>query len=101
MRERTALQCHSACNFDPRIASSKMLPDNFLVVTVAVPPNQFGGPHGEEDQHGGAARGFIGGGGALPIGRAGREGAHPRRALPNNGLASQARGSGIAATCRR
>ena len=52
-----------------RIASSKMLPDNFLVVTGAVPPNQFGGPHGEEDQHGRAARGFVGGGGALPIGR--------------------------------
>jgi DNA replication protein DnaC len=80
-----------------RIASSKMLPDNFLVVTGVVPPNQFGGPHGEEDQHGRAARGFVGGGGALLVGRADGEGAHSRRAVPDDGLASQARGSGIAA----
>ena len=42
------------------------------------------------------ARGFVSGGGALPVGRAAGEGAHPRRVVPDDGLASQARG--VAAT---
>ncbi len=61
-----------------RIASSKMLPDNFLVVTGPVPSNQFGGRDGEEDQHGRAARSFSGGIGTLPNCRTGAERAHSR-----------------------
>ena len=34
-----AVACYSACKIDPRIVSSKMLPDNFLVVIGAVPPS--------------------------------------------------------------
>ena len=61
-----------------RIASSKMLPDNFLVMTGAVPPNQFGGRYGEKHQHGRAARGFGGGSGTVPNCPATTEGAHSR-----------------------
>jgi len=38
-----------------------------------------------EDQHGRAARGGVGGGGALRVGQAGGEGAHPRRAVRDDG----------------
>src|ERR1700739_4612642 len=53
------------------------------------PPNRLGGADGGNDQHGRAARGFVGGGGALPVGRTGGEGARPRRAVPDDRLASQ------------
>jgi Transposase/zinc-finger of transposase IS204/IS1001/IS1096/IS1165/IstB-like ATP binding protein len=84
-----------------RIASLGMLLKKFPPMTGAALPNRLGGAHGGNDQHGRAARGFVGGGGALPVGRAGGEGAHPRCAVPDDGLASQARGSGIAAARRR
>jgi hypothetical protein len=66
----------------------------------AAPPNRVGGAHGGNDQHGRSARGFVSGGGALPVGRAGGEGAHPRCVLPDDGLASQACGAGVAARRR-
>jgi hypothetical protein len=37
-------------------------------MTGAAPPNRLGGAHGGNDQHGRAARGGVGGGGALPVG---------------------------------
>jgi len=55
-----------------------MLLDNFSPMTGAVSPNRFGGLYGGKDQHGRAARGGVGGDGALPIGRTGAEGADPR-----------------------
>jgi DNA replication protein DnaC len=84
-----------------RIASRGMLLKKSPPMTGTALPNRLGGAHGGNDQHGRAARGFVGGGGALPVGRTGGEGAHPRCAVPDDGLASQARGSGIAAARRR
>src|SRR6202040_2992190 len=76
-----------------RIASSKMLLDNFPPMTGAASPNRFGGLYGGKDQHGRAARGGFGGDGALPVGQTGGEGADPRRAVRDDGLASQACGA--------
>lgn len=45
----------------PRIASLKMLPDNFSAVSGAELPNQFGGRYGREDQHARKARDQISG----------------------------------------
>ena len=70
-------------------------------MTGAASPNRVGGAHGGNDQHGRAARGAVGGGGALPVGRAGREGADTRRAVRDDGLASQACGAGASAKGRR
>ena len=50
-------------------------------MTGAASPNRVGVVDGGKNQHGCAARGGVGGDGALPVGRAGSEGAHPRRAL--------------------
>src|SRR5205085_4051036 len=61
--------CQATSGIGPRIASPKMLPDNFPVVVGAAPPNQLGGVHGGEDQHARETRGRIGGCGALPSGR--------------------------------
>jgi hypothetical protein len=83
-----------------RIASPGMLLKKYPLMIGVASPNRVGGAHGGNDQHGRAARGFVGGGGALPVGRAGGEGADPRRAMPDDGLASQARGSGAAAARR-
>src|ERR1700730_7309347 len=90
--------CHSACNIDPRIASPRMLLNNFSPMTGTASPNRFGGLHGEKDQHGRAARGRVGGDGALPVGQTGGEGADPRRAVRDDGLASQACGACTPAT---
>jgi len=65
-----------------------MLLKKFPPMIGAAPPNRVGGVHGGNYQHGRAARGFVGGGGALLVGGAGGEGAHPRRAVPDDGLAS-------------
>jgi DNA replication protein DnaC len=82
-----------------RIASPGMLLKNFPPMIGAAPPNRVGGAHGGNYQHGRAARGFVGGGGALSVGGADGEGAHPRRAVPDDGLASQARGTGVVDRC--
>src|SRR5580704_6053166 len=75
-----------------------MLLDNFPPMTGAASPNRFGGLHGEKDQYGRAARGGVGGDGALPVGQTGGEGADPRRAVRDDGLASQACGARAPAT---
>ena len=59
-----------------RIASSRMLPEKSALMTGAASPNRFGGGDGRTAQHGCAARGFVGGGGALQDGVKRREGAH-------------------------
>jgi DNA replication protein DnaC len=81
-----------------RIASPRMLLDNFSPMTGAASPNRFGGLYGGKDQHGRAARGGVGGDGALPVGQTGGEGADPRRAVRDDGLASQACGARTPAT---
>ncbi len=48
-----------------RIASLKMLPDDFPVVSEAELPNQFGGGYGRDDQHARKARDHISAAGAL------------------------------------
>ncbi|MCP1744937.1 transposase InsO family protein [Bradyrhizobium japonicum] len=92
------LACHSACNIDPRIASPRMLLDNFSPMIGSVPSNWFGGVYGGKDQHGRAARGGVGGNGALPIGQTSGEGTDPRRAVRDDWLASQACGARAQAT---
>jgi hypothetical protein len=76
-----------------RIASSRMLLDNFSPMIGSAPSNWFGGVYGEKDQHGRAAGGGVGGNGSLPVGRTGGERAHPRCAVRDDGLASQACGA--------
>jgi DNA replication protein DnaC len=61
-----------------RIASPGMLLNKFPPMTGAASPNRVGVVDGGKDQHGRAARGGVGGGGALPAGQASGEGAHPR-----------------------
>jgi DNA replication protein DnaC len=61
-----------------RIASPGMLLNKFPPMTVAASSNRVDVVDGGKDQHGRAARGVVGGGGALPGGQAGGEGAHPR-----------------------
>ena len=61
-------------------------------MTGATSPNRVGVVDGGKDQHGRAARGGVGGNGAVPIGQAGGEGKNPRRAVRDR-LASQARGA--------
>ena len=77
-------------NLYARIASLRMLPDKFPPMTRAASPNRVGGAHGGDDQHGCATRGAGGGGGALPGDGSAREGSDTRRALRDDGLASQA-----------
>jgi DNA replication protein DnaC len=74
-----------------RIASLRMLPDKLTARTGAGAPNRIGVADGGTDQHGCAARGGVGGGGTLPVGGAGGEGADTRRAVQSDRLASQAR----------
>jgi hypothetical protein len=62
-----------------RIASPGMLLNKFPPMTGATTPNRVGVVDGGKDQHGRAARGGVGGGGALPVGQAGGEGAHPHQ----------------------
>src|SRR6202790_5320549 len=81
-----------------RIASSKMLLDNFPPMIGATSPNRVGVVDGGNDQQGRAARSGVGGNGALPVGQAGGEGKHPRRAVRDDGLASQACGARTPAT---
>jgi DNA replication protein DnaC len=89
----------SKLDADPgRIASPRMLLNNFSPVTGAAPPNRVGVVNGGKDQHGRAARSGVGGDRALSIGQSGGEGAHPRRALRDDGLASQACGARTSAT---
>jgi DNA replication protein DnaC len=89
----------SLLDADPgRIASSGMLLDKFRPMTRAASPNRVGVVDGGKNQHGRAARGGVGGDGALLVGQAGGEGAHPRRAVRDDGLASQARGARASAT---
>jgi Ca2+-binding RTX toxin-like protein len=64
-------------------------------MTGVASPNRAGGADGETDQHGRAARGGVGGGGALRGGRTAPEGAHPGRTDGDDGLASEARGTGV------
>ena len=68
-----------------RIASPGMLLDKFSPMTGAASPNRVGVADGGKNQHGRAARGFVGGGGALLVGGAGGKGAHPRCAVPATG----------------
>ena len=91
-------ECHSASKIDPRIASSRMLLDNFSPMIGSGPSNWFGGVYGGKDQHGRAARGGVGSNGALPVGQTRGEGADPRRAVRDDGLASQACGARAPAT---
>jgi DNA replication protein DnaC len=81
-----------------RIASPGMLLEKFPPMIGAALPNRLGGAHGRNHQHGRASRDFVSGGGTLPVGRAAGEGTHPRRVVPDDGLASQACGAGGAAT---
>jgi len=81
-----------------RIASPRMLLDNFPPMTGAASPNRVGVVDGGKDQYGRAARGGVGGDGALPVGQTGGEGADPRRAVRDDGLASQACGARAPAT---
>jgi DNA replication protein DnaC len=81
-----------------RIASPRMLLNKFSPMLGAASPNRVGVADGGKNQHGRAARGGVGGGGALPIGQAGGKGAYPRRAVRDDGLASQACGAGTPAT---
>src|SRR5262249_49939187 len=81
-----------------RIASPRMLLNKFSPMIGAASPNRVGVADGGKNQHGRAARGSVGGGGALPVGQAGRKGAHPRRAVRDDGLASQACGARPPAT---
>jgi len=83
--------CRATWEIAPRIASVKMLPDNFPVVSGAELPNQFGGGYGREDQHARKARDHISAGGALSGERTAREGTDPGRAVCRYGMASQAR----------
>jgi hypothetical protein len=85
-------ECPSAFKFDG-IASRRMLLDNFSPMTGSAPPNRFGVVDGGKDQHGCAARSDVGGDGALPVGQPDGEGTHPRRAVRDDGLASQACGA--------
>src|SRR5262245_40809838 len=62
-------------------------------MTGAPSPNRVGGGDGGTDQHGRASGGAVGGGWALPTGGTGGQGAHPRRAVRDDGLASQACGA--------
>src|SRR3569832_1265231 len=94
----TTSECQSVFKFDPRIASSRMLLATFSPMIGSVPSNWFGGVYGENDQHGRAARGVVGGDGALPVGQERREGAHPRRSVRDNKMASQACGARTPAT---
>src|SRR3982074_2020304 len=75
-----------------------MLLNKFLPTIEATSPNRVGVVDGGKGQHGGAARGGVGGGGALRVGQAGGEGAHPRRAVRDDGVASQACGARTSAT---
>jgi hypothetical protein len=54
-----------------RIASPGMLLKKYPPMIGRAPPNRLGGAHGGNDQHGRAARGFVGGGRTLPVGGAG------------------------------
>ena len=81
-----------------RIASSRMLLDKFPPMTGTASPNRFGGLYGGKDQHERAARSSVGGDDALPVGQTGGEGADPRRAMRDDGLASQACGARTATT---
>jgi hypothetical protein len=49
------LNCQSACNFDPRIASPRMLLNKYSLMTGETTPNRFGVANGETNQHGRAA----------------------------------------------
>src|SRR5436305_11396071 len=93
-----SIHCVSACNFERRIASPRMLLDNFPPMTGAAPPNRVGVVDGGKDQYGRAARGGVGWDGALPVGQTGGEGADPRRAMRHDRLASQACGARTPAT---
>src|SRR5258708_37618278 len=75
-----------------------MLLDNFSPMTGSASANRFGGLYGGKDQHGRAARGGVGSDGALPVGGKGGEGGGPRRAVRDDGLASQACGAHTPAT---
>src|ERR1700681_3181174 len=70
-----------------------MLLDKFPPMTGATSPNRIGVVDGGKDQHGRAARGGVGGDGALPVGQSNGEGTYPRRAVRDDGLASQACGT--------
>ena len=81
-----------------RIASPRMLLDNFSPMIGSVPSNWFVGVYGGKDQHGRAARGGVGSNGALPVGQTSGKGTDPRRAVCDDGLASQACGARTRAT---
>jgi Periplasmic binding protein len=78
----------------------ELLLDKFPPMTGAASPNRVDVVDGGKDQHGRAARGGGGGDGALPVGQAGGKGTHPRRAVRDDGLASQACGTRPPATPR-
>jgi DNA replication protein DnaC len=76
-----------------RVASPKMLLENFSPMIGAVPPNWFRGHYGGKDQYERETRSGVGGDGAIPVGQAGGERSDPRRAVRDDGLASQACGA--------
>ena len=68
-----------------RIASPGMLLNKFPPMTGGGVTEWVGVVDGGKDQHGRAARGGVGGGGALPADQAGGEGAHPRELCATTG----------------
>src|SRR6266849_4113001 len=78
-----------------------MLLNKFSPMTGAASPNRIGVADGGQDQHRRAARGGVGGEGTLPVGQEIGKGAHPRRAVRDDGLAPQACGARTSATCCR
>src|SRR6195256_2291717 len=60
--------------FSGRIASPGMLLNNFPPISGLASPNRVGGADGGTDQHGRSARGVIGGGGAVPVGKRAEKG---------------------------
>jgi hypothetical protein len=81
-----------------RIASPEMLLNKSPPVIGVATPNRVGVADGGKNQHASAARGGVGCGQALPVGGSIGEGAHPRRAMRDDGLASQACGAGTSTT---
>jgi ATP dependent DNA ligase domain len=88
--------CHSACNASRSGAHCLIenVTEDRAPMTGGASPNRAGGANGETYQHGCAARGSMGGGGALRSGATARKRAHSGRTNGDDGLASQARGTG-------
>src|SRR6476620_9512425 len=78
-----------------------MLLDKFPPMTGAASPNRVDVVDGGKDQHGRAARGGVGGDGALPVGQTGGEGADARPAYCyDRGLVSRTAAADGTRHCR-